>query len=530
LIGRFLTYFLAFTTLETLLAVAALYIFVQQDDAVQHHLRAVDNNSMFLAIALGDGALENILPWIKPEKARYKLNYQKSQEVLSHFSRNTHIRTRVISPDREFIADNRFYYDDMDFIPTDSDGTLILPPFYEKLCDRLLLFLVGLGMEKSSLTSSEIELLQNANQLDEVQQAFKGLAVNSLRNLEDGRLVITSAYPIIAEREGVIGVVLSSDNMFSVSGPRRALLFRVIEVLGYFIAASAILSALFVWGIYRPLGSLKRTASTIRLFPTNAGIGFGKGTRLDRKLSGLSSALQEMVDGFRTRIEAMDKFSSDVSHEIRRPLTSLRSAVETMSRLKSEAEKEELMKIVLNDSDRLDCLITDISDFSKLGIELDAEEIEKIDLAGLIPQVCQNIESSFRGCRVKFSVSDDDTYMIEAHPDRFVQVMENLLSNAMSFSPPESIVLISLNRKDKRFRVTVDDEGPGIPEESLSSVFDRFFTSRPQDHNTFHSGLGLAISRQIIEAHSGKLWAENRRSDEGQVIGARFVIELAPGE
>jgi len=529
LIGRFLIYFLTLATLETLLAITFLFIFIQQDDAVQHHQKAVDNNSMFLARALEESGLENILPWKEPENAIYKLNFQKSQEVLFRFSRNTKIRTRVISPEREFIADNRFYYNDMDFIPADLDETLIPPPLYERLADRLLFFLVGLSMEKRSYAFPETEsLLNDANQLDEVQLAFRGENANRIRILEDGRLLITSASPILVEREGVIGAVLSSDNMFSVSPARRGLLFRVIEILCYFIAASVFLSELLVWGVYRPLGSLKKTASKISRFPSNAGIGFGKGTRLDRKVSGLSSALQMMVDGFRTRIEAMDRFSSDVSHEIRRPLTSLRSAVETMSRLESEAEKEELMKIVLSDSNRLDRLISDISDFSRLGVELDSEEIEKVDLGKLIPQVCQNIESSHKECTIRFSASDGDGWMIEAHPDRIVQVLENILTNALSFSPPDSLTRVSLKRKNKMLWITVDDEGPGIAEGNLDSVFNRFFSNRPQDHKDFHSGLGLAISRQIIEAHGGRLWAENRYSDDGEVAGARFIIELAP--
>ncbi|MBP20510.1 MAG: hypothetical protein CMQ21_16690 [Gammaproteobacteria bacterium] len=389
---------------------------------------------------------------------------------------------------------------------------------------------MGLGREKSSHTFSEIDhLLIDPNFLDEVQNAFGGVTENKTRLLADKRLFFTSAAPIIVDEE-VIGVVLSSDKEFSVTAARQKLLFDVLTVLVCFILVSAVLMVPFLWSLTLPFKALKKTTKKIQLYPTNAGIRFERGTRLDKRVSGLGSALHKMVEGFRARIEAMDKFSSDVSHEIRRPLTSLKSAVETMSRLNNEVERKELMSIVLSDTGRLDRLVSDISDFSGLGNELDNETLEKIDLSELVPQVCQNIETTSGGCEIRVSTSGSDDYEIEVHPDRFVQVLENILSNAVSFSPPGSSVIVALTREDDEIRITVDDEGPGIPEENLNSVFDRFYSSRPSGEETFHSGLGLAISRQIIDTLGGRIWVENRHSDEGHVTGARFVIGLAPRE
>jgi len=525
LTGRFLIYFLAITTIETFLALSLLFIFLQDDAA---RLEGLDNNSVFLASALADGALENTQP--QEEDRDPKLNFQKSQEVLRRFSRAQFIHTRVVSPERKFIADNRFFYDEQDFTSASSDKTLRPPALHEKLADDLLLYLMGLGREKSTHTFSEIDhLLIDPNLLDEVQKAFGGVTENKTRLLTDKKLFFTSAAPIMINEE-VIGVVVSSDKDFDVTASRRNLLFDVLTALVCFIFASAILMVPFLWSLTLPFEALKRTSKKIQLYPTNAGIRFEEGTRLDKRVSGLSSALHEMVEGFRMRIEAMDKFSSDVSHEIRRPLTSLKSAVETMSRLNNEVERKDLMSIVLSDTDRLDRLVSDISDFSRLGNELDNEMLGIIDLAELVPQVCQNIETSSGGGEIRFSTSGSDNYVIKAHPDRFIQVLENILTNALSFSPPETSAIVSLSREDDGIRITVDDEGPGIPEENLNSVFDRFYSSRPEGDEIFHSGLGLAISQQIIGALGGKIWVENRRSNEGHVTGARFVIDLAPGE
>ena len=389
---------------------------------------------------------------------------------------------------------------------------------------------MSLGREKSPHTFSEIDhLLIDLNFLDEVQNAFGGVTENKTRLLADKRLFFTSAAPIIVDEE-VIGVVLSSDKEFSVTAARQKLLFDVLTVLVCFILVSAVLMVPFLWSLTLPFKALKKTTKKIQMYPTNAGIRFERGTRLDKRVSGLGSALHKMVEGFRARIEAMDKFSSDVSHEIRRPLTSLKSAVETMSRLNNEVERKELMSIVLSDTGRLDRLVSDISDFSGLGNELDNEMLEKIDLSELVPQVCQNIETTSGGCEIRVSASGSDDYVIEVYPDRFIQVLENILSNAVSFSPPGSSVIVALSREDDEIRITVDDEGPGIPEENLNSVFDRFYSSRPSGEKTFHSGLGLAISRQIIDTLGGRIWVENRHSDEGHVTGARFVIGLAPRE
>ncbi len=477
---------------------------------------------------MAEGAIENNRP--QDEAGDPKLNFQKSQKVLRGLSRATFIHTRVVSPERKFVADNRFFYDELDFTPASPDKTLPPPSLHEKLADDLLLYLMGLGREKSSHTFSEIDhLLIDPNFLDEVQNAFGGVTENKTRLLADKRLFFTSAAPIIVDEE-VIGVVLSSDKEFSVTAARQKLLFDVLTVLVCFILVSAVLMVPFLWSLTLPFKALKKTTKKIQLYPTNAGIRFERGTRLDKRVSGLGSALHKMVEGFRARIEAMDKFSSDVSHEIRRPLTSLKSAVETMSRLNNEVERKELMSIVLSDTGRLDRLVSDISDFSGLGNELDNETLEKIDLSELVPQVCQNIETTSGGCEIRVSASGSDDYVIEVHPDRFVQVLENILSNAVSFSPPGSSVIVALTREDDEIRITVDDEGPGIPEENLNSVFDRFYSSRPSGEETFHSGLGLAISRQIIDTLGGRIWVENRHSDEGHVTGARFVIGLAPRE
>jgi two-component system sensor histidine kinase ChvG len=221
-----------------------------------------------------------------------------------------------------------------------------------------------------------------------------------------------------------------------------------------------------------------------------------------------------------------------VAHELKNPLTSLRSAIEVAVRPDLEPERRDrLMAIVMDDINRLNRLISDISDASRLDAELMRGEVRAVDLKTLLSDMARHyavLAQQKSGADVEFRVSASPPYAAHGHDGRYGQVFRNVVDNARSFSPPGTKIVIELTRAPRNgpFVVTIDDEGPGIPEDNLESIFQRFYSERPVEHFGQHSGLGLSICRQIMETYGGSIEASNRRAPDGRIVGARFIIRV----
>jgi two-component system sensor histidine kinase ChvG len=243
----------------------------------------------------------------------------------------------------------------------------------------------------------------------------------------------------------------------------------------------------------------------------------------------LSGALREMTDALYTRIEAIESFAADVAHELKNPLTSLRSAVETLPRVKSDESRQRLLAVIMHDVMRLDRLISDISDASRLDAELQRNEAAPVDLAKLIESlVTAANEVAKDGVRtsVTFEGGSAANLKVPGHDLRLGQVISNLLDNARSFSPPGGTVRITCRRVKANVAIVIDDDGPGIQPDAMTKIFERFYTDRPDHGFGQNSGLGLSISKQIVEAHGGDIAVENRTGPDGRVLGARFTVRL----
>jgi two-component system sensor histidine kinase ChvG len=226
---------------------------------------------------------------------------------------------------------------------------------------------------------------------------------------------------------------------------------------------------------------------------------------------------------------AIERFAADVSHELRNPMTSIRSAVETLDIVKAEAPRQRLMAILNHDIGRLDRLITDISNASRLDAELARDAPTPMDLARQLADICEFYSATGKpgDARVTFvGPASAEPIKVVGREGPFGQVFRNLIDNARSFSPPGGEVRVLVARGRQEVEVRVEDDGPGIPPDNLETVFERFYTSRPKGAKFGgNSGLGLAIARQIIETHGGRIWAENRQSD-GAIVGARFTVAM----
>jgi two-component system, OmpR family, sensor histidine kinase ChvG len=246
----------------------------------------------------------------------------------------------------------------------------------------------------------------------------------------------------------------------------------------------------------------------------------------------LSGSLRDMTRALYVRIEAIESFAADVAHELKNPLTSLRSAVETLPLARTDSARERLLHVIQHDVRRLDRLISDISDASRLDAELARADALPVDIAKLVETVTSVASEVRKPDQSRIDValpSLKGSLMVNGHDGRLGQVLNNLIDNARSFSPPDAPVRVAAKRVGSWVEISVEDDGPGIPDHALERIFERFYTDRPDQGFGQNSGLGLSISRQIVEAHGGQIRAENRTSAAlrpGSVLGARFTIRL----
>jgi len=363
----------------------------------------------------------------------------------------------------------------------------------------------------------------------EVRDALKGQIVARLRPAQNGGRVVSVSIPI-QNVQAVLGVLTleSGDVDQIVANQRRALLpFILIAVL-----VSLVSSYMLSRFIAQPVMRLARAADRVTAQRARA-ISLPDIAGRDDELGDLTRSLETMTQTLSERMDAIEGFAADVAHEIRNPLTSIRSAVETLDLISDVDARLRLTNILKQDVGRLDRLITDISNASRLDAELSREAPRPLDfskllaeLAGLYAQAANPGDPP-----VRFTPPEDAPIMIRVREVPLSQVFRNLIDNAKSFTvlstEPDPSVRLTLKRAGRQAVATVEDDGPGLPAENLETVFQRFYTARPRGAAFGgHSGLGLSIARQIVEAHGGRIHAENRTGPDGQVLGARFVISL----
>ncbi|MDP3854275.1 stimulus-sensing domain-containing protein [Phenylobacterium sp.] len=360
----------------------------------------------------------------------------------------------------------------------------------------------------------------------EVSQAMRGAPVVGMRTAEDGERVVSVSIPI-QHVQAVLGVLtLEASDVDEIIAAERAALAPFIMIA---ITVSILSSVLLNNLIAQPVRRLSKAADGVRLSRARA-ISLPDLARRDDELGDLTRSLEDMTQALSERMDAIERFAADVAHEIKNPLTSLRSAVETLDLVSDPAARDRLLAILKNDVQRLDRLVTDISNASRLDAELSREDVRALDLGRLIGEVAQLYQDTRRKGEpgVVFRVADTlEPIMVAGREGPLGQLFRNLIDNARSFSPPGGEVRVSLEPVRGEAIVLIEDDGPGIPVDNLETVFERFYTSRPKG-SAFggNSGLGLSIARQIAAAQGGTVRAENRSDGDGKVAGARFIVTL----
>jgi two-component system sensor histidine kinase ChvG len=359
---------------------------------------------------------------------------------------------------------------------------------------------------------------------DVIRARASASAVATVWRAPDRTPIITAAAPIDKDT-----VVMLAFNARGITQTVRLERFRLGVVLGIVTALSILLSLFLARTIVRPLRRLARAAVRVRLGRAREVVVPRLPTRGD-EIGMLARALSDMSQALRARIDATEAFAADVTHEMKNPLASLRSAVEGLEKVKDPKLQARLTAIIRDDVQRLDRLITDISEASRVDAQLSRAKFDPIDIGAMIAALLKTREDRGieRGIRIKLDHSAAPGLSVMGEGGRLERVFENLIDNAISFSPDNGLIIISLANEAEDFVARVEDEGPGVPEESRDAIFRRFQSIRPANE-VFgkHSGLGLAIARTIIDAHQGTITVESR---EDRLSGARFVVRLPLAE
>ncbi|MCZ8182790.1 MAG: stimulus-sensing domain-containing protein [Beijerinckiaceae bacterium] len=461
---------------------------------------------------------EQALDWFE-----FSINPARVAPILKRLVTPTRTRARIFDQDGLLLLDTKAFYTPGAFsdprppIDDESDWTLFTRSWnaVKQRFGR-----VELSQQDSPTTQ----------RLPEVQRALKGTSGNVVRVAADGQTIVYAASPI-QRSSRIKGALLLSTQEGDVD--------RIIAeerwgfVLVFLIASGVmlILSVLLAGTIAEPVRRLSEAADRVR-----------RGTRAreeipdfsDRsdEIGQLSVSLRDMTGSLYSRIEAIERFAADVAHELKNPLTSLRSAVETLPLARNPDSRDRLLDVIVHDVKRLDRLITDISDASRLDAELQRAQANVFDLGALLGTVAGMKNDVLKPGEARVDVilpaagPKIRPMLIRGHDSRIVQVFNNLIDNAQSFSPEGGTVRVTAAPAGPRVEIRIEDDGPGIPDHALERIFERFYTDRPDHGFGQNSGLGLAISKQIVEAHGGTIRAENILGTDGQRAGARFVVSL----
>src|SRR5215831_18802298 len=499
-----------------------LYLDQYRNSLVQQQLDLVSTEAELFSGALaasgvvtGPAGDERLLPETTRSTVRRLVDVSKT-------------RARLFDQDGTLIADSSRLIGpggqvEIEMLPPPENDTLLVS-LVRRLYDRV----VSLIPRGKPLPLYQEKAQQRAADYPEALQALDGEPASALRVDRSGELLLSVAVPVQRYRQ-VLGALMLSVGGDSIDAAVRDVRFNILKVFGVAFAITVLLSLYLAGTIARPVQRLAEAADRVRR---------GQGrqteipdfTRRGDEIGDLSGALREMTEALWTRMDAIEHFAADVAHEIKNPLSSLRSAVETVARIEDPERQRRLMAVILDDVQRLDRLITDISDASRLDAELGRLELEPVDIAAMLDTLVDVHEATRTGSapHLTLSISDNDRELVvHGIETRLSQVFRNVIGNAISFSPPHGEIRLVARHDGRAVLVTVEDEGPGIPEEKLTAIVDRFYTERPSSEQFgTHSGLGLSISKQIVEAHRGMIWAENRKGLGGIIVGARFSVRL----
>ena len=483
---------------------------------VRTELEGLGTQAEMMAAAIGESAV------IDEDRSVLEINHDMAQMMVRRLAEPAKLRVRLFGSVGELAADSRDRHGASGLVHIEELPAPRIPHWTDRL---------RLAWEHATRWIPANESLPlyvdhahpRADNYAEVMSAMTGRMGWAVRVRKGGALVLSVAVPVQHYKQ-VVGALLITADGTNVARSLFQVRVAILEAFAFSLAVTFGLSLYMAGTIARPIRRLALAAERVRHGHGRVHFIPDMSARRD-EIGELSVALKEMTEALWRRMDAIEAFAADVSHEIKNPLTSLRSAVETAAHIDNPDLQRKLMAIILDDVGRLNRLISDISDASRIDAEMSRIETAPVTLAAMLETLVDVYRATTASQDVGFSLDlpQGDPLVVQGLESRLVQVLRNLIANAISFSPPGGVITLRAGRTETGgVRIEVEDDGPGIPSNKLTAIFERFYSERPEGEKFgTHSGLGLSISKQIIDAHGGRMRAENRA--EG---GARFIVEL----
>ncbi|PCI54907.1 MAG: histidine kinase [Alphaproteobacteria bacterium] len=516
-----------------------IYLGQYHSTLIESKLKRFETEVILVTAAISEGAVSSV---VGGGEAMVFLSSPKVQNLSARLGATLGKRILVFDTENAMVADSKIIIESHSIKPifTVVEEEKLQLDSVELLKD-MASWIVSLFPQYKQLPLFPGVLSQDANHYADVIKA-KGrtLSISAWRDAR-GEVVLTAALPIVNQSE-IVGIVMLIGDDEAINSAMGDAWFNILKIFLVTLLITILLSIYLSGVIARPLRKLANAAENVRR-------GKLKHTEIpdmserNDEIGELSIVLRDMTAALWERMDTIEAFAADVSHEIKNPLTSLKSAVETTKIVKNKNDMDKLLTVIAHDVDRLDRLITDISNASRLDAELSREAFDMVDLKKMLRDLlnvyksplereCASEENNDRalkdGVMIMLDFNDVPDIYVSGSEGRLTQVFQNIIANALSFASVKTKIKILVKMKANRVTISIEDEGPGIPESQLEKIFERFYSERPK-HEEFgrHSGLGLSICRQIVTAHNGIIYAENKLDRSGAVTGARFVIILS---
>ncbi len=510
-----------------LLGLGLLFLDEYEQSLIATEIDSLRTEGELIAASLGEGAVvieteSQAFGAFMPAGATRRIDQGAARQLVRRLAGLADIRARLYGIGGGLIADSRLLRGPggevrvVDLAPADNDA-------FSQALRRALAWAESFLGANEDLPPYIEQPNGTAYDFAEVVGALeRGESESAVRINDRGRKILAVAVPVQFYKQ-IVGAVFVSEDDATVEARLFEVRSSILTIFAWTFAVTVLLSLYLAGTIARPVMRLAEAAVRVRDGRTRQHNIPDLSKRRD-EIGALSSAMRDMTEGLWLRMDATEQFAADVSHEIKNPLTSLRSAVETVARIENAEQQKQLMGIIKDDVGRLDRLISDISDASRLDAELSRAESEPVDISNLLKTLTDinNANDAEGAPRIELDLPIHDDLSVSGLEDRLAQVLRNLIGNAVSFSPDGGKIFIAGRRDHGSIVIEVKDQGPGIPKDKEEAVFNRFYSERPEKEKFgMHSGLGLSISKQIVEAHGGTISAENT-SD----AGALFCVRL----
>lgn len=508
-----------------ILALGLFYLGRYENNLIQAEQKTLERQARIYAGAIAEAAQIQGPMLMRGERGAHILKYDRlarfpARKMIKRLGQTTTSRIRLYDFDGTLMADSDWLSGPVGVIETGPSSRA--SRFLQRPVKESLDFIVDLMP-----SSLKLDMYPDDDKTSMTGFVYPDVKTALMRNessssawwqqdMDKNKEVLLSAAVPVESMRGVMGVIYLTREGKGLTEAIRQMQRDILLLFSGALGLTFILSLYLSGAIARPLKKLSMAANRVQQ-DLGRGVQIPDLSKRKDEIGDLSVSVREMTEALSKRLDSIERFAADVAHELKNPLTSLRSAVETVAIVKNEDDRNQLMKVILHDVERLDRLISDISKSSRLDAELSREDMTRVDLRELLDGLVQHYNA-------EVNLPMGQPMQVIGSDTRLGQVFENLLSNAKSFSDD---IIVSAEQRGQDWYIMVEDQGGGIPDNKLEAIFDRFYSERPKGESFGnHSGLGLAICKQIIDAHKGRIYAENIYNVAGKKIGARFTVVL----